>query len=303
MKDHPEIFTQSDGVISKTQAIYQAAFDSMLSRPHLLAFGYVKGLAHYFADLFKFAHDFKPLRFLLFTPLWMAGVWFAVKRWREPRYALLLWLQAGILVSSPFITFDGGNRVYAATVPLDALFVGLGVIWTSTHMESKPEATIKHIASVMESAALALVGIAIVLVPISTQIAIRLGNAKMVYVPPICENGLDSVIIRPGRSTLQLPLVSPGEETVFPLRVRANHLAKRLHKTVHNAFEFHHEPGTTLVWGVHLDSHKFGEQVFFLWKGEELTAGNVVGLCIRRPEDPRSNIGIATARRYTVPNR
>jgi hypothetical protein len=91
-----------------------------------------------------------------------------------------------------------------------------------------------------------------------------------------------------------LPLVAAGEDTVFPLRVRADHLAQRLHKTVHNAFEFHRDSGTTLVWGVRLDAGKFGRQTFFVWKKSKLTAGEVVGFCVMRPEAGSGrNIGTA----------
>lgn len=294
IKDHPEIFTKSGGAVGETQAIYGAAFESILSRPHLLAFGYVKGLVHYFTELFKFAHDFKPLRFLIFIPLWLAGIWYAAIQWRDPRYALLFWLQIGILASSPFITFDGGNRIYAATMPIDALFVGMGVMWISAHLQPMFTAGIEHQVRTKGSVALALAGIAMILVPMAALVAIRLGSAKVLYSQPVCASGLEGVVVRPGRSSLVLPLVATGEETVFPLRVLADHLDQRLHKTVHNAFEFSHEPGTTFVWGIRLDAGKFGQQIFFVWKGTELTAGEAIGFCVKRPESGSGrNLGVA----------
>ena len=294
LRDHPEFFTQSNGVVEQTRAIYHAAFENILSKPHLLILGYLKGLNHYAGDLFKFAHDFKPLRFLIFTPLWLAGVWFAVRRWRDPRYALLLWLQAGILASSPFITFDGGNRVYAATIPVDALFVGLGVMLAGAHIAPMSTAVLERGASAKASVLFLALSIAMVLVPIGALIAIRLNSEKVQYSKPVCTNGLEPVVVRPGRSTLVLPLVTPGEETVFPLRVRADYLAQRLHKSVHHAFEFIREAGTVLVWGIQLDTAQFGRRIMFVWKGSELPAGEAVGFCVKLPKAGSGrNIGTA----------
>ena len=126
--ERPDIFSQNSGGIHVTDRIFEAAIESILTRPHLFALGYVKGIASYFDHLFRYAHGFNVLRLAGFYLPWAVGVYAATQRWREPRYSLLLWLLAGVIVSSPFIIFDGGTRVFAATIPLDALFVALGMM-------------------------------------------------------------------------------------------------------------------------------------------------------------------------------
>lgn len=291
--DYPEIFSQASGMISTEDLIYRAAFKSILEQPHLFAFGYAKGLVHYFYDLFKFAREFAVLRYVLFMPLWAAGVWIAAARWREKRYALLLWLQVGILISSPFITFDGGNRVYAATMPLDALFVGLGAVWyvqlanAAVSIKNKKERSWP-----LGSLSIALMS---VLLPIVTLIAIRLNTVPVKYASPQCETEVVTpVVVQPNHGSLALPLVGTGDETLFPLRVNADHLATRYDRHVHNAFEFRRQPGTTIVWGFHVDADQYGQPIKFVWSGDELTSRQAVGVCVTRP-DPSSGRNIGNA--------
>ena len=130
--DHPEIFNQGLSSKEATDRVYGAAWHSLQTKPHLFLLGYAKGIGVYFKNHFRYANEYKPLRYPLRFGLliaWVLGVWFALQRWRQSRYALLLWLQGGMLVSAPFIVFDGYSRVYAPTVGVDAAFVALGMAW------------------------------------------------------------------------------------------------------------------------------------------------------------------------------
>lgn len=296
MTDHPEIFTQGGGEGAEAKQIYEAAFESILNKPHLFVVGYLKGLLEYFDDLFRFATDFKPLRLAVFLPLWIIGIWAVAKRWREPRYALLLWLQAGILFSSPFISFDGGNRVYAATMSIDALFVGLGMMWVCTWIASEELPSAERTESdVRLGALLPITGAVVLFLPVVLLAVVRPDNPPTGYEAPQCAAGLEAVTVRPGRSTLFLSVAKPGEASLFPLRVQADHFAARMHKTVYNKEELRRPAGTVLFWGLRLDQGAVGGPVYFSWAGESPPTGEIVGVCIKYPEARGKNIGTAEA--------
>jgi len=55
------------------------------------------------------------------------GVVWCIRYIRTPRYALLLFVLAGVLFSSTIITEDGGLRVFAATIPFSAAIAAVGL--------------------------------------------------------------------------------------------------------------------------------------------------------------------------------
>jgi hypothetical protein len=294
--DHPEIFNQGDDGGAVTRRIYAVAIESILSKPHLFLLGYVKGVVHYVDDLFRYATDFKPLRLVGFLVPWVLGVWFTIKRWREPRYAFLLALQAGIIVSSPFIAIDGQNRVFASTVALDALFVAIGVMWISNRLASKKNVAPDRVPETdYRIGMLAGIGLAVLFIPPAMLAAVRPNVEPSGYQPPHCEPGLKAVVVHPGRSTLVLPLVKAGEETLFPLRVRGDHFRERFHKSVQRQPELSFPTGTSVVLGYRLDSGSIGQAVLFSWSGKPPVPGQLVGFCVRPPEDPHDYFGTATA--------
>lgn len=280
-KTRPDIFADGGSEAVIASRIYGAAVDSVLQRPHLFVFGYIKGLAHYFAELFDFV-PLKPLRYGLLVPLWLLGLWIAVRHWREAHSALLLWLQGGVLLSSPFITFDGGNRIYAATMGVDAALVGLGVTWLSGHMAARFGSGPSRLSAAGQGHGLMAAALCALLLPGALLVAIRAGAAPVIYPAPNC-GPLEPVVVRPGRSTLALPLVAPGEAGLYPLRVRADHFAARMDKSVHNANELRQPAGTTLVWGYRLDAAAPGAAIRFRWNGSRLPVGDVVGFCVQPP--------------------
>ncbi len=293
--DHPEFFNQSIPGRAATDLVYEAAIESLITRPHLFILGYIKGIAHYLDDLFRFATAFKPLRLIGFLLPWIIGVWAALKQWRQPRYALLLSLQAGIIISSPFIAIDGQNRVFAATVAVDALFVALGIVWISNRLTSKTQ--LKTKTSTIQAPVISLVayaGVLALLLPVAMLAAIYPNALFAGHTPPSCERGQEAIVVRPGRSTLVLPLVKAGEETLYPIQVRADRFEARFHKTVHSKEELRLPPGQTLVWGTRLDKGLAGKPIYFIWSGELPHVGQLVGFCIARP-GPGKRIGTATS--------
>lgn len=280
--DHPEIFDQSGGK-SQTQQVYELAVKAIIERPHMFLLGYVKGMLHYADDLFRYA-EFKPLRLALLLPLWIAGLWAAVRRWREPRYAMLIALQAGIVASSPFISIDGQNRVFASTSAADALFVAMGMYWVGARLV--PGAAAGPAYGERQAGGFALLaGAAALVLPLALFAAIKPAQPLPGYAPPSCEAGQEAIVAYPARGTLVLPLVEAGEKSIFPLRVRAAHFRTRFHRWVHAKEELALPAGTSLVWAIRLDRGSVGMPLYFTWSGEIPPAGRPSGFCVeaRRP--------------------
>jgi hypothetical protein len=293
--EHPEIFNRGDSGRVVTDRIYEAAIESILIRPHLFVLGYIKGIAHYIYDLFRFTTDFKPLRFALLL-LWIPGIWMALKQWRQPRSALLLFLQTGLIVSAPFIAIDGQNRVFAGTVAVDALFVALGLMWVSKRFISRtreePRTSELHGPRIEM---LAGAGMMALILPVAMLAAIRPNSSFTAHSAPKCAPSLEAVVVHLNRSTLVLSLVEAGQDTLFPLRVRADHFGSRFHKWVYSKEELRLPAGHALIWATRLEEGFVGKRIYFSWPGELPSSGTIVGFCVQRPLTPGKRIGTATA--------
>lgn len=288
LRDHPELLSFPGGEIALTQRITQLAIENILSRPHLFALGYLQGLGDYFQDLFRFVQDplYGAKHFLgtraLMMALWLVGVLVAVANRRNSRYAMLLWLQAGILVSSPFLSFFGGNRTFATTMGIDALFVGLGMTWAARGVVAP---VYSGESKALWRPVLPVAAVLILFLPVASA-TFAYGSAPASgYREPRCKEGMSGVIIQPYGRSIVLPLVSPGEEQIYPLKVRYDDFAKYTDKSVYSPNHVSLPAGAILYYGVRLDEGAFGATTRFIWWGEELPRGEAVAVCL---EPPRS---------------
>ncbi len=297
--DHPEIFSAGLSGKDLTNRVYAAAFESLKTQPQLFVYGYVKGVLVYFDDLFRYAKEFKPLhiplRFVCLLLPWSLGLWYAIRNWRDPRYALLLWLQAGIVASSPFIAIDGYNRVFASTTGMDATFVALGIFVLTNqcakHSSAPAEVGSTSVSTLQKTVSLAATGLAAMFVPVLIPIAYRTATPPAAIAAPTCPTGQEGVVVRPGRSAIVLPLVNPGEESIYPLSVRADHFGSRFDRFVVRKEELRQPAGTQFIWGTRLDAESAGVEVYFRWSRNELTKDVAKGLCLER--EPRKTIATA----------
>lgn len=124
------------------------------------------------------------------------------------------------------------------------------------------------------------------LLPVFLPVAYRTAEQPPGLTPPRCPEGLETVIVRPGRSSLVLQLVEAGDETIFPVSVRADHFGTRFSSHVQRKNELRQPAGTKWVWGTRLDSAGAGKTVFFKWSGKELTLGKDLGFCLRPSTEP-----------------
>ncbi|HVJ54192.1 MAG TPA: hypothetical protein VM689_17130 [Aliidongia sp.] len=125
MTDHPEIFngTLSDKEISR--ALYGLALDNVKSNAAVLFQGIQKNFVLWQQQLLLIS----PAWFHDRVAGWLLPAGFIAIAWRVRSGAMqiLALVFIGEALTAPFGYIDGGNRVLAATMPVDALIAGLGL--------------------------------------------------------------------------------------------------------------------------------------------------------------------------------
>ncbi|MFQ5625630.1 MAG: hypothetical protein ACE5FM_03135 [Methyloligellaceae bacterium] len=274
--DYPDLFRQGYDQVELTQRIYRLAFDSIAERPLLFLWGCLRAFIHHFYDQFRLLSEFFALRIFLIL-LWVIGLLTAVIRRQCPHQSMLLWLFVGILLSAPILTFNGGNRLYAATYPVDALFVGYGLMWVSRRL-AIPENGGNKTGWRPGSAAVLLTA---ALLPLAIAAIIQKTASPRAYVAPRCPEGQTGIVVQSGRSTIALAITGPGAQSVYPLRVRQDYFGNHMHHDVYGTEELRsYAAGTVLLRGIRLDQDAYGEPIRFFWHGAEPTFAKATGFCI-----------------------
>ena len=246
--DHPEFFADVPEELELTRRIYGAAFANVIAEPHLLLFGYAKGLVQYFGHLFNFVR-FMPLR-AVFIVLWVAGLAAAWRDRRAARAAMLLWIAVGVFLSSPALTFNGGNRLYAVTFPADAILAGLGIAALEGLIARRwPQGSSDVGVALTPSRALPIAGLFAIVAAFAAPLAARFGEASAPVKSAACPPEQESVIVHAGRETPILSLVREGNERIYPLAVSAEDFARRFDRWTFDPESLRQAPGTSFVWG------------------------------------------------------
>lgn len=127
LADHPELsLLNSDTLAAK--AIYAFAWENLISQPWLFLQGIKRNLGQF---VFSGTYGFEALG--EWAPLfrlswWLAWIPLCINR-RNPSYLLIGLSSIGIALSAPFLLVDGGSRIFAASVAIDTLQMGLGLSW------------------------------------------------------------------------------------------------------------------------------------------------------------------------------
>ena len=288
--DHPEIYERT--ATSQTDKVYALVLEKLWERPDLALYGYMKGVAKYFDALFRYTSEFDPLRLVLIV-IWALGVTHALRHWRERRGSLPLFMLAGILVSSPFLIYDGHNRAFASVAPVDALFVAMGIGWVVDRL-AKSDAATNLRPPLISSSTQAVMLLIVLVFPVVMLAAISPSQPFRAIAAPDCPGNAKAAVVRPAKGSPVLRLVGEQEQrSIFPLRVRAEHFASRMHKSVHRKEELALPPGSKLVWGIRLDSKAPGKRIYFNWPGELPPAGRAAVFCIEFA--PGTHVGTATS--------
>ncbi|MBN8436974.1 MAG: hypothetical protein J0L95_02860 [Candidatus Accumulibacter sp.] len=128
--DHPELLSSqvivSDALTSKS--IYALAWANINLHPELFLQGLTKNLT-----LFMSTGTYGYEKLGAWAGLVKLCWWFAwipvLTNARKPAYLLIALASIGIIVSTPFLLGDGGPRIFAATVAVDVVQIGLGLHW------------------------------------------------------------------------------------------------------------------------------------------------------------------------------
>lgn len=127
LADHPELpLLRSDTLAAK--AIYAFAWENLISQPRLFLQGIERNLWQFVSSGtygFEALGEWAPLFRLSW---WLAWIPLCINR-RNPSYLLIALSSVGIALSAPFLLVDGGPRIFAASVAIDTLQMGLGLSW------------------------------------------------------------------------------------------------------------------------------------------------------------------------------
>ena len=259
--DHPEIFTAGGGKAAETGRVYAVALDNVLQRPQWFLWGYAQGIAHFIYAQFRYL-EFLPLR-LLFGGLWWLGLVTAFRGRHDRRLSLLVTMALGIVVSAPFITWDAGNRVYAATLPVDALLVALGVFAGQTVLLRR-FAGIELTRSVqrLPHRTMALLAAILVVATLPGPLILRSWAALSPVSGQSCKDGQIPVVIRTGLETPFLRIGAPDATSLLPLIVPIDGFRRGVVGTAHLGDALARLPvDTVLLWAYQRQEPDFGTRL------------------------------------------
>ena len=127
--DHPELFTRTgDPHPFLTYEIFRLAIQNIFAHPQLFIRAVASNLNAYWPRQFDFISSTVEYR-LPFRLLWMAGGASTIVNWRNPPHLLIGLLSLGEVLSGPIIAEEGGSRLLAATLPVQAVQAALGFDW------------------------------------------------------------------------------------------------------------------------------------------------------------------------------
>ena len=123
--DHPEIGL---GDAAKSKVIYALAWRNFVENPVMFFTGLSKNVSLFilsgtygFEKLGSLSIFAKTLWWISWVPL--------LKNAKKPAYLLIILLSLGVVLSMPLLIGDGGSRLFAATVAVDVLQIGIGFTW------------------------------------------------------------------------------------------------------------------------------------------------------------------------------
>lgn len=126
--DYPALLG-SDAQMSK--AIYALAWERITMQPELFLHGLQRNLSYFMAGGTYGFEKLGPASQIVKACWWLAWIPLFINR-KNPFYLLLAFSSLGIVLSAPFLLMDGGPRIFAASIVVDALQISLGFFWIAT---------------------------------------------------------------------------------------------------------------------------------------------------------------------------
>lgn len=280
--DNPEIFTGKNTGKETTRIMYEIIFAHIQDRPDLLAKGYILGLAHYFKELMRF-FPYAEIR-LIFFILWLAGVALCVKHIRNSGFGLLVFMQMGVFVSSPFMTWSSESRVFATTHPLDAAFVAIGLLalgnWAAKRNIFNIAESVLQVRP-LKSKGLAVGGILVAMFFLS-PLGLKNSTKFAEQVVSSCVAGMQTLVFNVTGPSPVLRLVEHKDRSIYPLRSSVQDFPAHMHPQLHLKDDLAKlPPGTALIWGYQLNSQYERSFTPVLWVGGEASIpdSGIVRIC------------------------
>lgn len=263
--DHPELKDLSGDTF--TREAYRLAFENILSQPHMLVVGYVRGLAHWLYELFRFV-GWWPLR-AVFVALWIAGL--VASLWpvrKPPSWKILVRvLVLGVALSSPFLTWYGGNRVFAVTHPVDALLVGIGITALLRLFRHDIENRIVPLPRAGFAAAWSMFVILLPVIALPYMLASPLLEPVAETVE--CGPGETGMVADLGHDSPVLSIVGPGETSLRPLRVEAESSRNLVDRWTADGDRLRTlSANTSLIIAFDRRPEQLGKRQILIWRGE-----------------------------------
>lgn len=279
--DHPEIFSLGGGHAAETGRVYGAALDNVLQRPQLFLWGYVRGIAHFVYKQFQYL-GLPPVR-LLFLGLWWLGLIATFRGRHDRRMSLLFAMALGIVVSAPFITWSGGNRIYAASLPVDALLVAVGAFAVQGFLLRRfAGIELTHSVQRLPHRIMNLMAAILVVATLPGPHVLRAWTALSPVSGQSCKEGQMPVVIRMGLETLFFKIAAPDATSLFPLNLPADGFRKRVVGAAHLGSALARLPvGTVLLRAFQLHEPDFGARYLLVWEnGTPPAKGTIMRFCI-----------------------
>lgn len=232
--EHPEIF-ENGATVDAIKAAYLIAIDNIVTNPITFLQNYIKGGINHLQLLLHYIDEdqsaLTPLR-AFFILAWFVGIGSSIRHFRRPHFGLLAWSTAGILISSPFLSPFGGNRIFAVTIPVDALLVATGTkqIWVFFGKEKEGEFTTNFAWKIPLFAAVAMI--------LCVTFLIQSGDRRAIPIPGSyyhnpCVGTSEPVWISPRTGTLALNLTKGSDDTwPFSENITPTEFVNGLHKHV-----------------------------------------------------------------------
>jgi hypothetical protein len=294
--DHPELFPRSGNPHPfLTYEIFRLAIQNILADPQLSMRAVASNFDAYWSRQFDFISSTMEYR-LPFRLLWLVGGMSVIVNWRDPRHLLIGLLSLGEVLSGPIIIEEGGSRLLAATLPVQAVQAALGFRWLGTGIHRITNGDTAHhsrndLVSTGWPVLPALVGTLMILatlLPYSSALGVA-GRRPIAAIA--CTDDASPVVVRLGLETNMLSIAPDDNSTIHPPReVRSGDLRKGLER---NPTWFSDSfaalvPGDHVIQGFQSTPDDFGMVKPIVWRGKLPSApGTVVQFCIESHADAR----------------
>lgn len=228
--DHPELWSLASEK-ARNHAIYAYAFAAMREHPTLIIDALWSNLATTWHNgIGLYGGYFSNLKNQLWW-LWAVG-WAAIAmRFRDPRHSLVGFLSIGDLLSGPIIVQDGAERVFAATIAVDAMQACLGLAFLcglvarlgSIAAPPPLPGEMRHVPR----AALAL-GIFLVAASLAGYTPLRHAVALPRIAAAPCPDDERTVLTQLGRASVALTITGQGTAQIYPPSVPLSDLLRSM---------------------------------------------------------------------------